>query len=264
VKWYVALATAPRKEPTLLKTIESMRDCGWEPIVFAEPDSVPTDALTYNHPERLGVWRNWVFSVRTALESDADVIMTVQDDGVFHPDSKDFAEHVMWPAPDCGFLSLYTPKHYTLRDERLLRKLRRTDRNIPDIRDPGVNQIHTRSLWGTVAVVWPRKVLENIIQDPLIESWLGAMPASRNPQVYKNRQENPHTIANSDTAIGKLMNKHKYTMWFVDPSPVAHIARFSAIGHGDNKGRRNAHRIADHTIPLTTQVPFDISTRVSL
>jgi hypothetical protein len=255
-KWYVIVTTAPRRDPTLQVCIDSIRDCGWDnPIVLAEPDSPQSDATTIVNPERLGVWRNWVKSVRLALESDADVILTVQDDTQFHPDSKDFAEAIMWPAEDCGFVSLYTPKHYSLRDDKLLRTLRRKDPHASQLRPPGVNRIFTRSLWGACALIWPRKVLEHIIQSPMIESWLGAIPRSRNPAVYENRRNNPHIIANSDTAIGKIMNTNKYSMWFVDPSPVAHIAEYSAIGHGGNKGRRNAHRIADHTLPLHHQVP---------
>jgi hypothetical protein len=264
MKWYIAVATAPRAINYLTNCISSLRDCGWEPVVFAEPGSVITDALTYNHPERLGVWRNWVFSVRTALQSDAEVIMTVQDDTLFHPDSKDFAEYIMWPSVDTGFVSLYTAKHYTVRDEKLLRKLRKVNPNISEIKDPGINRVNTRSLWGAMALIWPRKVLEHIIQDPLIESWLGAMPASRNPEIYKKRRENPALIQNSDTAISKLMNKHNYAMWFADPSPVTHVAKVSSIAHGDNSGRRNAYRPADHSIPLISQIPFDISRRVSL
>lgn len=256
IEWYVIVTTAPRKDPTLQVCIDSLRDCGWDnPIVLAEPDSPPSDANTIINPERLGVWRNWVKSVRLALESDAEVIMTVQDDTQFHPDSKLYAQEIMWPASDCGFVSLYTPKHYSMRDDRLLRTLRRHDPGTSHLRAPGVNKIITRSLWGACALIWPRKVLEHIITLPIIDEWLGAIPRSRNPAVYDNRRKNPHIIANSDTAIGKIMNTNKYSMWFVDPSPVAHIAQYSAIGHGDNKGRRNAYRIADHTLPLHHQVP---------
>jgi hypothetical protein len=70
----------------------------------------------------------------------------------------------------------------------------------------------------------------------------------------QRRRDNPHTIANSDTAIGKICNAMGLGMYFVDPSPVDHIARFSTIGHGGNNGRRNAYRIADHSLPLAYQV----------
>jgi len=241
MKWQVVVTTAPRTQPTLEDCIASLRDCGWEPIILAEPGSIMTDSPTLWHSEKQGVWRNWVKSVRFALESDAEVIMTVQDDAVFHPDSKDFTESIMWPAEDCGFISLYTPRHYSIAKDK-------------SIRPVGVNRIYTKSLWGACALVFPRKVLEHVITSPLIEQWAGATPRSRDPNVLEKRRQNPHLIANSDTAIGKLMNWNKYSMWFVDPSPVAHVAKFSAMGHGGNTGNRNAYRIADHSLPLRSQV----------
>jgi hypothetical protein len=72
--------------------------------------------------------------------------------------------------------------------------------------------------------------------------------------VLDRRRENPETIANSDTAIGKIANDLGLCMYFVDPSPVSHIAKYSTIGHGGNDGRRNAYRIADHSLPLSYQV----------
>ena len=212
MKWSVMVTTAPRREPTLQICVDSLRDCGWEPTVLAEPESPTVDCLTIHNEYKLGVWRNWVKSVRLALETDAEVIMTVQDDSLFHPESKIFTESIMWPANNCGFISLYTPKHYSFDTKK-------------NLKPPGVHKVITRSLWGACALVFPR------------------------------RKDNPSLIANSDTAIGKLMNWNKYTMWFVDPSPVQHIARFSAIGHGGNEGRRNCYRPADHSLPLSYQVP---------
>lgn len=254
-RWYVAVTTAPRKDCTLEKCILSLRSCGWEPTVFAEPGSTLTDALTVHNTEKLGVWYNFLKSARHALESDADIIMTVQDDSLFHPDSKSYTESILWPAANCGFVSLYTPKHYTIYENRTLKLLRRKDPNTPELRPVGVNHIFTQSLWGACALVWPRKVLEALVEHRIAKHWVGATPRSGNPAVYKSRMANPSMIANSDTAIGKVLNAMNKTMWFVDPSPVQHIAVHSTISHGSNTGRRNAYRIADHIIPLAEQVP---------
>lgn len=243
MKWSVIVTTAPRKEPTLQECVDSLRNCGWEPTILAEPDSPPSDALTIHNQKRLGVWHNWVKSVRIALETDADVILTVQDDSIFHPDCKHYIENSLWPATNCGFISLYTPRHYTIRKDGSLRPC-------------GINRIKTRSLWGACALVWPRHVLEQVLSHPLTNSWYGASPKSKSPAVIERRKQNPETIANSDTAIGKLMNRMNKTMWFVDPSPVQHVAKYSSISHGGNGGNRNAHRIADHAIPLETQAPI--------
>ena len=229
--WTVAITTAPRRECTLLPCLESLADCGWDPVVFAEPNSTTNPYLTIHHPQKLGVWHNWLYSVRWCLSNtDSPVIMTVQDDCLFHPQSKEYIETQLWPE-NCGFISLYTPKHYT--------------------KPSGIHRIFTRSLWGACALVWPRQVLESLLTLPLINSWMGVGPKSKNPVVMERRRADSSLIANSDTAIGKLVNQLNLAMYFVNPSLVDHFAAYSTIGHGGNKGRRNASVIADPSLPLS-------------
>ena len=247
-KWVVAVTTAPRKDCTLSLCIESLRNCGWEPIVFAEPYSTSTYVQTIHNERRLGVWHNWLSSVRFCLNNtDADTIMTVQDDMLFHPDSKSFAEQILWPDKDAGFVSLYTPSHYSFISQE-------TD----EMRDPGVNRIITRLLWGACALIFPRKVLVELLEHPIINKWLGTAVNSKSisQNIMIKRKENPHLIANSDAAIGRIINDMGKSMWFVDPSPTNHIAEFSSVGHGGNDGKRNAYRIADFNKPLVDQVPL--------
>ena len=239
--WYVAITTAPRKDCTLLSCIESIRQAGWEPTVFAEPGSTITDAATVWNDARKGCWHNWLASAKYALtQSDAKIILTVQDDVAFHPDSRDFCESILWPAKHAGFVSLYTPKHYSFSKTAM--------------KPVGVNRIKTSSLWGACALVWRREVLQQVVNHPIAQQWLGVRPRSGNPAVLQRRRDNPHMIANSDTAIGRILNKLGRTMWFVDPSPCSHIAVHSTIGHGGNGGRRNCYRCADHSRPLKEQV----------
>ena len=251
--WFVAVTTAPRKVPTVNTCLESLVVSGFNPYVFAEPGTNGLDLDTYGerliqNKEKKGVWYNWINSARYAIEnSDAEIIMTVQDDGLFHPDSKTFAESLLWPAKDVGFLSLYTPKHYSFRPK-----------NRTELKAPGVNRIHTKSLWGACALVWPRKVLEEVLQHDIIYSWLGVPTRTKEIWTRKKqeRQNDPTMVQNSDTAIGKIMNSMKRSMYFVDPSPVNHFATHSTAGHGGNLGRRNCHRCAEFSVPLARQVPL--------
>lgn len=246
-KWAVAVTTAPRKDCTLNECIESIRHCGWDPIVFAEPNSTPTDALTVHNEKQLGVWHNWLNSVHYCLNNtDADTIMTVQDDTFFHPESKSFAEKILWPDPKAGFISLYTPHKYSFWKDKKTPKR------------PAVMRIITRSLWGACCLIFPRKVLVDVLNHPVTHRWIGASVKTKTAaqRIYQRRRENPHLIANSDTAIGQLMNRMGRTMWFVNPSLVSHIAEFSTIGHGGNTGSRNCYRQADFSIPLEQQIPI--------
>jgi hypothetical protein len=258
-RWAVAITTAPRKESTLEACVDSLRVCGWEPIAFAEPGAEAiADVHTVWNERRMGTWHNWIRSARWCLENtQAEWIMTVQDDSLFHPDSKKFSEAAMWPSEDAGFLSLYTPKHYTIRRDNTVRPV-------------GINRIVTKSLWGACALIWQREVLKSVITHPIAVNWMGAAPRtvvnidgrrhkrkrSELQAIYDKRRKDPSMVVNSDTAIGKILNAMGRTMWFIDPSPVQHIARFSSIGHGGNEGRRNAWRIADHDKSLLEQVPI--------
>lgn len=240
--WAVALTTAPREGCTLARCVESLRACGWEPTIFAEPGSTSLDCQTFWNDRRQGAWHNFLGSVRWAVATGAEVILTVQDDSLFHPDSKIFVESILWPSDKTGFVSLYTPQHYSI------------GKVVTELRPTGVNRLRVHSLWGACALVWPRDVLAKFLSHPIATNWIGAKPRSRRSSVFEERRKNPHLIANVDTAIGSFMNEVNLEMYFVDPSAVQHIAKHSTIGHGDNTGKRNALRIADHGIPLAKQV----------
>lgn len=249
-KWFCAVATAPRKIPTVQTCLESMRVAGFDPFVFAEPGSavLPPEfkETTITHQKKLGVWHNWLFSLRYALEnSDANIIMTVQDDSLFHPDSKQFTESFLWPHDKVGFVSLYTPKHYNKKPNQKTA-----------LRSCGINRVITKSLWGACALVWPRKVVEEMLEQGLTKTWLGAPTKTPNSTVMQKRKADSSLVQNSDTAIGKLMNRMGRTMWFMDPSPVNHFATTSAANHGGNLGRRNCGRCAKWSESLSDQIPL--------
>lgn len=245
-RWAVAVTTAPRTGNTLPQCVNSLRQAGWEPIIFAEPGS-PTieDAETVNNKQRKGIWHNWLQSARWCLKkTSAEFILTVQDDVTFHPDSKTFVESILWPSPKCGFVSLYTPKHYQLKE------------GDPAAWQPGIRRVRTNSLWGACALVWPRSVLQDVVNHPTAASWLGVPPRNSDRSKARTaRRADPSKINNSDTAIGRILKSLQREFWYIDPSPAQHVSRFSTVNHGDNTGRRNCHRCADCSRPLAEQVP---------
>jgi len=245
--WYVAVTTAPRKDPQLTKCLNSITACGWNPVVFAEPGSEVVNNYSYVHNSaRLGAWHNWLQTMQTALRTDAKYILSVQDDSLFHPDSKQLVEQLMWPTNKVGFISLYTAKHYS--------------QNLSgEMRPIGLNRLVTSSLWGACALVFPREVVSQILDHPLTKNWTGVPPRDltdkQKIELIKHKKENPFLIQNVDTLIGQVLNGIGLEMWCIDPSPVQHIAIYSSIGHADNNtGKRNCLRCADHKKPLDKQV----------
>ena len=247
-KWFTAVTTAPRQDCTLQRSIDSMIIAGFDPVIFAEPDSTKIKSCeTIQNKKRMGVWYNWIQSCEYALKNtDANVIMTVQDDSLFHPDCKTFSEKILWPQEDAGFVSLYTPKHYSIVPKFKTRQ-----------RNTGVNRVYTRSLWGACALIWPREILQAVMENEITINWLGAPTRSRSKSVMDKRRADPTLVQNSDTAIGKIMNRMKRSMWFVDPSAVEHISQHSVVGHGGNRGRRNCMRCAKWAESLEDQVPIN-------
>ena len=251
-KWFTAITTAPRPDPTIDQCVNSLIVAGFDPVIFAEPESSEvSNALTIRHEKKLGVWHNWLYSCKYALEnSDADVIMTVQDDALFHPDSFSYAEKVLWPSEDAGFVSLYTPKHYTIKKNKELRPV-------------GINRIYTQALWGSCAMIWDRRVLEAVINTDRAKNWIGVHPKKktkeRKEEILQKRRDDPSLINNSDYAIGDIVRRLGRSMWYVDPSAVSHISEHSTINHGGNTGRRNCWRCSDWSEPLEKQAPINFS-----
>ncbi len=243
MKWSVVVTTAPRRECTLIQTLESLTDCGWDPTVFAEPGSTSTSYPTHHNETRLGVWHNWLKSCSWALAQQPDFVMTVQDDCEFHPESKDLIESINWPL-DAGYVSLYTPKHYQIWRNGRPRQL-------------GMYHVNTSSMWGACALVFRPNILQSLINHPCAKHWLGVRGKNRKqwPALKLKRQQNPWMIQNSDTVIGSVLTRNfGLKLYYFNPSPASHISKFSAIGHGDNRGRRNAWKIADPSIPLADQL----------
>lgn len=239
--WAIGITTAPRRDPSLDACLKSIVACGWSDnvYIFAEPGSERPASHSGNitwldNERKRGCWGNWLYSAKWMLaNTSANVIMTVQDDALFHPDSKRFVEARLWPSDTTGFISLYTPKHYSSKTG-------------------GLHKVTTSSLWGTIAVVWPRHVLGAVVSHKFALNFQGIHHASRT--VMQRRAADPSLVNNADYAIGKVVNALRLQMWYITPSPVSHVAIFSSIKHGKNTGRRNCRPCANHAIPLEQQV----------
>lgn len=242
--WAVGVATAPRKVGSPRACLDSLRINGWKPHVFAEPGSVTDDLgeidLTVNET-RLGCWGNFRSMARQLLDSrpDAKLFLLVQDDTVIVPGSRKFLEPRLlnsWPGKGTGgIVSLYTPSHY-------LKK-----------RAPGCHRVHSKSYWGLCAVVFRRRDLEALLDHPRAKRWKGAPSYKKDPKtgrkVAYQPQREPHQIANVDTVVGQICNDRRQGLFSYVPSLAQHVAPISSIGHGDDRGNREAASVvADWSI----------------
>lgn len=118
--WAVGITIAPREEEYHTRTVDSVIASGWEsPHLFVEPGTELEDRhLSLNitqRKEKYGCWKNWFSALRELLETypEADCYGLIQDDVVFCKGVRLFLENVLWPTPDTGVASVFTPSHYT-------------------------------------------------------------------------------------------------------------------------------------------------------
>lgn len=229
--WIAGVTTAPRKQPTVKTTVKSLQLAGWDPILFAEPNSVQVPNIeTFTNPVRLGLWNNWLNAARYCVESKADVILLAQDDIIIHPGAKRFVESILWPSKKIGFLSLYTPAHYSKKQPE------------------GIIISRPVTLWGSCCMVWPREILKRVIEHPVAINWYGPNP-SRTERIKMAKY--PFLIKNSDTAIGKVIYAMNRKMMHVNPSLCQHIGDTSTVSDKPNKGNRQAANLVDFSKPLS-------------
>lgn len=241
--WSVAITTAPRKEPTLQRCVDSVRAAGWEPIVFAEPGSEEVDCQTIHNKHKFGVYRNWLQAADWTLKQAADAILLLQDDVEIHPESKEWVENLLWPS-NCGYISLYTPKHYQ-------------ETYGGDPKPNGFYEVETAAMWGACALVFPPEILGRLIDHPRTVNWAGAPTKFDWFKIRNWRLSNPSEIKNNDILIGSVLRKffRKRLMYF-NPSLANHISTYSSCGHGTNTNKRNAKVVADFNRPLADQIPL--------
>ena len=230
--WFTAITSAPRKQPTLLSTVRSLIQAGFDPLVFAEPGTNIEGTNAITHKDRLGVWGNWQFAANYALDSsDAEHILICQDDVDVHPETRECLEY-QFSHIKRGVLSVYTPKGYSHMNNSVLYARRH----------PGFYPITSEELWGTVGFAYRRADLKAIIAHPLINRWRGV----KETVVLAD-------VVNSDVAIGRICKSLNLSVWFPTPSLGVHTSTYSTIrGHGGNdvKCNRNADHPASPREPL--------------
>ena len=101
-RWAVGITTAPRPQPTLKRTMASLRAAGW------------SDFDLFDDAQRVGAWLNWLNGLRDLLDrhADADTLMMVQDDAVFCRGLRTHLDKTLWPDADVALCSPYCPTPY--------------------------------------------------------------------------------------------------------------------------------------------------------
>ena len=222
VTWYVGVRTAPRRQPTLRASIASIVAAGWIPTIFAEPGTDLSGLEEFpivQRTERLGVWGNWRDILERAAASDAEQVLTFEDDAIVVPGARAFVEASgILAQPRVGFASLYTSRaHHQARE--------------------GWHTVDTSQwgcFWGSVALVMPRDSVQEIVSHPIAQDWRGISGKQVAPDVW-----------GGDVCVTRIVLDRKRQIWAHSPSLCQHIGDTSTIpGHAGATGNRRAKAVA--------------------
>jgi hypothetical protein len=207
-QWAVGVTTAPRRQPTLERCLDSLSKAGWpRPILFVDgsvrlSEEFHSLPCTFRH-EPLGAWPNYYLALTELLmrEPLADAYMLIQDDALFHDgeNMRAYLEAALWPGSKPGIVSLYSAI---------------PDPNLVD----GWSCCAGGWRCGAVALVFPRQIAIELL---LSES------------VLSHRWSNHEGgLAGIPDVIENWATSRAIPLYFPTPSLVQHIGAASTIWMG--------------------------------
>lgn len=233
ISWAVGVTTAPRPEPTLARTLDSLAAAGWEhPRLFVEPGSeIPprfADLPRSDRDEPLGAFANWYLALAELVMRSprAEAYFMVQDDVVFARGVRPFLERALWPAANCGAVSIYCPSHYA-------------------VGQPAGFHLEDRG-WGT----WTAQTL--LLPNPSARALLSDV------EVVNHRHHGPREgMKNIDCVVGRWCLAAGRPFYVYTPSLAQHIGETSTLyASASAAGRWSAATfIGEDTYPSGTGVP---------
>ena len=237
---------APRPEATVMRCFRSMQLAGFDPQIFAEPES--TKLFATKRPDAIapvgggivpspagvfGNFQNWIQAARDLLvDADpSDAILIAEDDALFAQDIAPVLERDLWPSISCGCVSLYCPNMSNYKQIT-------TGLNLTQIETPEKLTSHG-NLVGALALLFPAKVLREIVYHPSVTLWHGSHKQAGNPNTK------PWERKAVDTWIGRTLAQMGHSLWHYSPSLVLHYEPVgsksnSSLGHSSAKRTRQA------------------------
>jgi len=217
-QWAVGVTTAPRRQATLEKCLQSLISSGWEqPHLFVDsPVTIPNRFLdlpiTYRS-EKTGAWPNYYLALVELLMKSpaADAYMIVQDDSFFahQYNIREYLDDVLWPGKSPGVVSLYCSQ---------------ADTNS----HPGWFIKRGRWRWGALSFVFSRDLAKAFVADPMV--------------LNHRWDRNGYGEMGVDVLIGRWSRRRRLKIWFPTPSLVQHIGESSVLW---STGRAQGSRRAD-------------------
>ncbi|GEM_PF-1001352 len=229
-QWATAMLTAPRRDPRIESTIESLIHAGFENIhIFAEPGAwIPEkgQSLRITHrPRRFGNFLNFYSCLCTLLEEspNADAYAVFQDDIQLAAGLRSWCEEQLWPL-DTGIVSLFTPRLHSERTKGW------------HLKTPGFQRV-----CGAQALIFRRDRLQEFLSDAQVINSIR----------LRERAD--------DAVLGGWIAREGLRIAYHTPSLVQHVGAVSAMfpGHPD---QRNLANFVDSVSAVETWTPPQMQT----
>jgi hypothetical protein len=225
MQWAVGMTTAPRRVPTLQRSLSSLCAAGWDTFrLFAEPTtevSVEFQSVPITqHDCVLGAFPNWYLALTELYLRNplAEAFLICQDDVLFARGAKSYLEQKLWPAEEIGVVSLYCPSHEHRADLSGFRSI-----------NPGWGA------WGALAYLFSNPGIREFLSDSKVVNHRHCGPAAGQ--------------RNIDSVVGDWCRRRDLSYFVHVPSLAQHIGRTSTIWRtNNNKGRRRASGFTEEVV----------------
>tara|TARA_R110002111_G_C6005195_1_gene373762 strand:+ start:2523 stop:3230 length:708 start_codon:yes stop_codon:yes gene_type:complete len=203
--WAVGITTAPRKKPTLERTLKSLIDAGWDqPQLFVEPESEIPSQYQYlpiaQRNEVLGAFPNWYLALTELVLRNprAEAFLLCQDDVLFSKDLRSYLELNLWPEKQIGVVSIYCPSHY---QQETKSGFFREDRGWDS--------------WGALAYIFSNPSARSLLSDSMVLNHRDFGPAAG--------------LHHIDSVVGYWCERNRLPYYVHSPSLAQHIGESSTI-----------------------------------
>lgn len=226
-RWAVGMTTAPRRIPTLERSLASVANAGWSQVrLFAEPNTDLKNRSEHAITQRdyvLGAFPNFYLGLSELFLRDphAQAYLMFQDDVEIAAGARKYLERVLWPQPteQCGIVSLYCPSHHLSNGHAGFQ-----------IESAGWDT------WGALAYVFSPTSVIAFLTDA---------------HVICHRRRGPADgLKNVDSVAGKWCSRTGWNYYVHTPSLVQHTGRTSTLYPTAGLGGRRRAAVALSQIPL--------------
>lgn len=229
--WAVGMTTAPRRAPTLERSLASLSQAGWNQVrLFAEPGTALPASDRCSLTQRdvvLGAFPNFLLGLSELYlrSPHADAYLMLQDDIQLAIGTRSYLERVLWPGAiaNCGVVSLYCPSCHAAQATQGF-----------EIESEGWGT------WGALAYVFSPVSVIAYLSDPQV--------------LAHRRHGRAQGLANVDSVTGLWSQRTGWNYYVHTPSLVQHTGRTSTLypsaGIG---GRRRAANALSHIEPYPSE-----------